>query len=158
MKKWPTLILAGACVSLSLVAATSGVSGASQRSTRHTSNASAAIPPGTVLRVGEQLKNLSTVLSLGHQNKNFPYQVQYSEFVGGPPMLQAFEGGSLDIGFIQSTPLIFAQAAGQHITAIAGWASSGSAYALVSSPGEHSIKSWSDLKGKRVAFQAGTAL
>jgi sulfonate transport system substrate-binding protein len=87
-----------------------------------------------------------------------PYQVQYSEFIGGPGMLQAFEGGSLDVGFIQSTPLVFAQAAGQHVTAVAGWASSGSGYALVSSPGEHSIKSWFGLKGKRVAFQQGTAL
>jgi len=118
----------------------------------------ASIPPGTVLRVGEQLKNLSTVLSLGGEDRNFPYQVQYSEFVGGPAMLQDFEGGGLDVGFIQSTPLIFAQAAGQGITAVAGWASTGSAYALVSAPGVRSIRSWADLKGKRVAFQQGTAL
>ena len=120
--------------------------------------AGASIPPGTVLRVGEQLKNLSTVLSLSGENRNFPYQVQYSEFVGGPAMLQDFEGGGLDLGFIQSTPLIFAQAAGQPITAVAGWASAGSAYALVSAPGVRSIRSWADLKGKRVAYQQGTAL
>jgi sulfonate transport system substrate-binding protein len=159
MKNRVVLTLTGVLASAALVTtmATAGVAGASSLSTRHT-GAAAAIPPGTVLRVGEQLKNLSTVLQLGHQDQNFPYQVQYSEFVGGPPMLQAFEGGSLDIGFIQSTPLIFAQAANQHITAIAGWASSGSAYALVSAPGQHSIKSWAGLKGKRVAIQEGTAL
>ncbi len=158
MKKWVTLTLAGALASLALMTtmATARVAGASSLSTRHT-RAAAAIPPGTVLRVGEQLKNLSTVLQLGHQNQNFPYQVQYSEFVGGPPMLQAFEGGSLDIGFIQSTPLIFAQAANQHVTAVAGWATAGSSYALVSAPGQHSITSWAGLKGKRVAFQEGTA-
>jgi sulfonate transport system substrate-binding protein len=158
MKKRVTLTLAGALASAALVTtvATSGVASASSFSTRHT-RAAAAIPPGTVLRVGEQLKNLSTTLELGHQNQNFPYQVQYSEFVGGPPMLQAFEGGSLDIGFIQSTPLIFAQAASQHVTAVAGWATAGSSYALVSAPGQHSIKSWAGLKGKRVAFQEGTA-
>jgi sulfonate transport system substrate-binding protein len=159
MKKRATLTLAAALASAALVTtmATAGGAGASSLSTRHT-RAAAAIPPGTVLRVGEQLKNLSTALELGHQNQNFPYQVQYSEFVGGPPMLQAFEGGSLDVGFIQSTPLIFAQAANQHVTAVAGWASAGSAYAVVSAPGQHSIKSWAGLKGKRVAFQAGTAL
>ena len=111
-----------------------------------------------MLRVGEQLKNLSLVLSLSGEDKNLPYQVQYSEFVGGPPMLQAFEGGSLDVGFIQSTPLILAQSAGQTVTAVAGWASQGSGYALVSSPGAHSITSWAGLRGKRVAFQEGTAL
>jgi sulfonate transport system substrate-binding protein len=156
--------MAGALASVALAttalvttALSPGGAGAATQSARHT-RAASSIPSGTVLRVGEQLKNLSTALALGHQNQDFPYQVQYSEFVGGPPMLQAFEGGSLDVGFIQSTPLIFAQAAGQHVSAVAGWASSGSAYALVSAPGEHSIKSWSGLKGKRVAFQEGTAL
>ena len=30
-------------------------------------------------------------------------------------MLQAFQGGAIDTGFVGSTPLIFAQAAGQDI-------------------------------------------
>ncbi len=154
MKKRAGIALAGALASLASTTLGLGAASAANRPAAR----EAAIPPGTVLRVGEQLKNLSTVLSLGHEDQNLPYQVQYSEFVGGPPMLQAFEGGSLDVGFIQSTPLIFAQAAGQHVSAIAGWASAGSSYSLVSSPGQHSIKSWAGLKGKRVAFQQGTAL
>jgi sulfonate transport system substrate-binding protein len=135
-----------------------GATSSQKGATSSAKNAATAIPPGTVLRVGEQLKNLSLVLSLSGEDKNLPYQVQYSEFVGGPPMLQAFEGGSLDVGFIQSTPLILAQSAGQTVTAVAGWASQGSGYALVSSPGAHSITSWAGLRGKRVAFQEGTAL
>ena len=118
---------------------------------------SSAIPAGTVLRVGEQLKNLSTILSVSGQDKDLPYQVQYSEFVGGPPMLQAFQGGALDVGFVYSTPLIFAQAAGQTTTAVAAFGTKGSGYALVTAPGNTSIKSWADLKGKRVAYQVGTA-
>ncbi|HXB37145.1 MAG TPA: ABC transporter substrate-binding protein [Acidimicrobiales bacterium] len=159
MKRLIRIAAVGALASaiMATALATAGGAGAASFSTRR-ANHEAAIPAGTVLRVGEQLKNLSTVLTLGHQNQNFPYQVQYSEFVGGPPMLQAFEGGSLDVGFIQSTPLIFAQAAGQHVTAVAGWATSGSAYALVAAPGQHSITSWAGLKGKRVAVQEGTAL
>src|ERR1700733_13941245 len=134
MKTKTAITLAGALATVASMAVGVGASSAANRPAAR----EATIPSGTVLRVGEQLKNLSTVLSLGHQDQNFPYQVQYSEFVGGPPMLQAFEGGALDIGFIQSTPLIFAQAANQHIAAIAGWASTGSAYALVSAPGQHS--------------------
>ncbi|HEY1734194.1 MAG TPA: ABC transporter substrate-binding protein [Acidimicrobiales bacterium] len=137
--------------------ATSSQKGATA-SVRTATKGAAAIPPGTVLRVGEQLKNLSLVLSLAGEDKDLPYDIQYSEFVGGPPMLQAFQGGSLDVGFIQSTPLIQAQAAGQTVTAIAGWASQGSSYAVVSSPGAGPIKGWAGLKGKRVAFQEGTAL
>jgi sulfonate transport system substrate-binding protein len=154
MKTKTAITLAGALAAVASITAGIGAASAANRPTGR----EATIPSGTVLRVGEQLKNLSTVLSIGHEDQNFPYQVQYSEFVGGPPMLQAFEGGDLDVGFIQSTPLIFAQAAGQHVSAIAGWASTGSAYSLVSAPGQHSIKSWAGLKGKRVAFQQGTAL
>src|SRR5580704_14744757 len=108
------LAVIGAAALLAAGLQSTGIASAAGRTV-----APGSIPPGTVLRVGEQLKNLSTILSLGGQDRNVPYQVQYSEFVGGPAMLQDFEGGGLDVGFIQSTPLIFAQAAGQPITAVA---------------------------------------
>lgn len=115
------------------------------------------IPAGTVLRVGDQLSYLKTVLSVSHQDQGFPYQVQYSQFVGGPPMLQAFQGGALDTGFVGSTPLIFAQAAGQPLVAVAAWQSKGSGYGLVTAPGVTSVHGWASLKGKKVAYQTGTA-
>jgi sulfonate transport system substrate-binding protein len=117
-----------------------------------------SIPAGTTLRIGDQLDNLKNTLQLGQQDSNLPYKVQYSAFVGGPPMLQAFQAGALDGGFIQSTPLIFAQAAGQNISAVAGWGTPNSVYRLVTAPGVDNIKGWADLKGKRVAYQQGTAL
>jgi sulfonate transport system substrate-binding protein len=120
------------------------------------SSNSSKIPPGTVLRFGDQLKEIASYLSLTPYGSNFPYKVEYSEFVGGPAMLQAFEGGSIDAGVIASTPLIQAQAAGQSVVAVAGWASEGSPYSLVSAPGVTDIKDWKDLKGKQVAFQEGT--
>jgi sulfonate transport system substrate-binding protein len=115
------------------------------------------IPPGTTLRVGDQLEYLQTVLRLAGEDQDFPYEVEYSSFVGGPPMLQAFQGGALDTGFVASTPLIFAQAQGQDIVAVAGWASDASAYDLVTAPGVDDIDGWEDLAGKRVAYQRGTA-
>lgn len=151
-------VLAASTVSTAMASASVAGAGVAGAAGHRKAASAAAIPAGTVLRVGEQLKNLQTVLSLGGQDQHLPYQVQYSEFIGGPAMLQAFQGGSLDVGFIQSTPLIQAQAAGQTVTAIAGWASRGSSYALVSSPGAGTIKGWAGLKGKRVAFQEGTAL
>ena len=115
------------------------------------------IPPGTTLRVGDQLDYLQTVLALAGEDEDFPYEVEYSSFVGGPPMLQAFQGGALDTGFVGSTPLIFAQAQGQDIVAVAGWASERSAYDLVTAPGVDDIDGWDDLAGARVAYQRGTA-
>jgi sulfonate transport system substrate-binding protein len=125
--------------------------------TTTTSSSTAKIPAGTTLRVGDQLDYLKTVLKLSGEDQDFPYKVEYSAFVGGPPMLQAFQGGSIDAGFVGSTPLIFAQAQGQDITAIAGWATKNGAYRLVTAPGVDDIKGWKDLKGKKVTYQQGTA-
>src|SRR4051794_38266915 len=122
-----------------------------------TTTAATKIPAGTVIKVGDQLDYLKTVLKLSGEDKNFPYQVEYSAFVGGPPMLQAFQAGSIDAGFVGSTPLIFAQAAKQDISAVAGWATANSSYGLVTSPDSKGISGWSDLKGKKVTFQQGTA-
>ncbi len=133
-----------------------GAGGASSTSAGPVALAS-HVPAGTTLRVGDQLDYLKTILHLAGQDKGFPYHVAYAAFVGGPPMLQAFQGGSLDTGFVGSTPLIFAQAAGQPIVAVAGWAAPHAAYGLVTKPGETDIKGWGDLKGKKVAYQQGTA-
>ena len=116
-----------------------------------------AIPAGTTLRVGDQLEYLQTILRLSGEDQDFPYEVDYSSFIGGPPMLQAFQGGALDTGFVGSTPLIFAQAQGQDIVAVAGWASENGSYGLVTAPGVDDIDGWGDLAGKRVAYQRGTA-
>lgn len=116
-----------------------------------------SVPEGTTLRVGDQLEFLQTVLHLAGEDTDLPYEVEYSAFVGGPPMLQAFQGGALDTGFVGSTPLIFAQAQGQDLVAIAGWASEGGAYGLLTAPGVDDIAGWDDLAGKRVAYQRGTA-
>jgi sulfonate transport system substrate-binding protein len=115
------------------------------------------VPAGTVLRVGDQLDYLKTVLKLAGQDTKFPYKVDYSAFIGGPPMLQAFQADAIDTGFVGSTPLIFAQAGSQDVTAVAGWASQHGSYGLVTAPGQKGITKWADLKGHTVAYQSGTA-
>lgn len=116
-----------------------------------------SVPPGTTLRVADQLNFLETALSTGQQNTNFPYTVKYSTFLGGPPMLQAFQAGAVDIGFVADTPLIFAQAAKQNVVGVAAWAPQASTFGLVRAPGQH-ITGWASLKGKKVAYQQGTVL
>ncbi|HEX7132258.1 MAG TPA: ABC transporter substrate-binding protein, partial [Iamia sp.] len=98
------------------------------------------------------------VLGLAGEDEDLPYEVEYSTFVGGPAMLQAFQGDAIDIGFVGSTPLIFAQSAGQDIVAVAGWASeTASFYGLVTAPGVDDVDGWDDVRGKRIAYQRGTA-
>ena len=153
-----TRFLAAAAVAAGLAACGSASATTSSTTVPSTRVAtSSSVPPGTTLRIGDQLNYLKTVLSISGQDTNFPYQVQYSQFVGGPPMLQAFQGGALDLGFVGSTPLIFAQAAGQPLTAVAAWSTKESGYTLVTAPGTTSVTGWGSLKGKRVAYQVGTA-
>lgn len=113
------------------------------------------VPAGTTLRIGDQLDYLQTILALAGEDQDLGYEVEYAAFVGGPPMLQAFQGDSLDAGFVGSTPLIFAQAAGQDLVAVAGWGAENGAQGLVSA--DPDIDDWGDLAGKRVAYQRGTA-
>lgn len=117
----------------------------------------ATIPEGTTLRVGDQLDYLKTVLGLAGEDQDLPYEVEYSSFVGGPPMLQAFQAGAIDTGFVGSTPLIFAQAQGQRILAVAGWATPHGNYGLLTGPGIDDISGFADLEGRSVAYQQGTA-
>lgn len=113
------------------------------------------MPAGVTLRVADQLDALETILAAGGQNTGFTYAVKYSQFVGGPPMLQAFQAGSVDLGFVADSPLIFAQAAHQQIEGVAAYAPAHGSDALVTAPGED-ITGWADLKGKKVAYQQGT--
>lgn len=113
------------------------------------------VPAGTKLRIGDQLDYLKTVLAVSGQDQDLPYELEYANFVGGPPMLQAFQGGALDGGFVASTPVLFAQAGGQDISAVAGWAPEKGLGGLITT--DDSIKDWGDLKGKRVAYQRSTS-
>lgn len=114
------------------------------------------IPEGVTLRIGDQLNQLATVLEAAGEDQDLPYTVEYSSFIGGPAMLQAFQGGAIDAGTVGSTPLIFAQAADQGITAVAGWANDKGHYGIVAAPGADG-DDWSALEGKKVAYQRGTA-
>ncbi|ADP81099.1 hypothetical protein FraEuI1c_3076 [Pseudofrankia inefficax] len=155
-------LVVAASLSVSAAACKSGAStraddGATAAATATPVSLSTTIPAGTTLRVGDQLDFLKNLLRLSGQDTNVPYKVEYSTFIGGPPMLQAFEAGALDTGFVGSTPLIFAQAGKQGLHAVAGFQYRTGSYQLVSAPGHSDITGWASLKGKKVAYQKGTA-
>src|SRR6478735_4084521 len=54
-----------------------------------------SIPDGLTLRVGDQLGYLQQSLKVSGQDQDLPYTIEYSAFVGGPPMLQAFQGDAI---------------------------------------------------------------
>jgi sulfonate transport system substrate-binding protein len=84
------------------------------------------------------------------------YQVQWKEFPSGPPLLEALNSGSLDIGHSGDAPLVFAQAAGVPFQYI-GSTSPAEESAGILVPKDSPIRQVSELKGKRVAFAKGSS-
>lgn len=119
-------------------------------------------PKQTVVRVGNQkgTPGLNLLKAQGTLEKRLAPQgvtVQWTEFQGGPPMMEAMAAGSIDIGNVGNLPPVFAQAGGNPIVYVAATASNAGAQAIVVRK-DSPINSLADLKGKKVAVQKGTAL
>jgi sulfonate transport system substrate-binding protein len=80
--------------------------------------------------------------------------VKWVEFTSGPPLLEAMNVGSIDLGQVGDTPPIFAQAAGAAIVYVAGQPITNGQGILVR---DASIRSLGDLKGKRIGFTKGSS-
>lgn len=81
--------------------------------------------------------------------------VKWVEFSSGPPLLEAMNAGSIDIGQTGDTPPIFAQAAGAAIAYIAGQPITNGQGILVRT--DSAIRMLADLKGKRIGFTKGSS-
>lgn len=84
------------------------------------------------------------------------YAVRWTEFPAGPPLLEAMNAGSIDIGYTGAPPPIFAQAAGSRIVYLAAEPAGPHNEALIvrsASP----LKRVADLKGHTVAVARGSS-
>lgn len=167
--RWP---LAAAAILSSLAVAACGSSASSTNSTNSASTsasgssstagsgsdqptASAATPAtstaGVTLRVGDQAgTGAEAQLQAAGLLSKLPFKIQWADFTSGPPMLQALSSGHLDIGGVGDAPPVFAAAGGAKIAIVAAYANNPASVALVV-PKNSSIKSISQLKGKRIA-------
>lgn len=82
-------------------------------------------------------------------------RVTWSEFTNGPPLLEAMNAGSIDLGQVGDTPPIFAQAAGAAIVYVAGQPITNGQGILVKQASP--IRALADLKGKRIGFTQGSS-
>jgi sulfonate transport system substrate-binding protein len=113
---------------------------------------------GVTITFGDQFKQYQTILTAANALKGAAYTVNWSDFIGGPPLIAAETGGSVDLGDTAETPLVFAQAAGDPIKVVAATVSANakvSPYDLVV-PASSKIKKVSQLRGQTVAVQEGT--
>jgi sulfonate transport system substrate-binding protein len=84
------------------------------------------------------------------------YSVEWREFPSGLPLLEALNGGSIDIGHSGDAPLLFAQAAGIPFQIFAASNPSPESTGVVV-PKDSSIHTFAELKGKSMAFARGSS-
>lgn len=121
-------------------------------------NAQADEQPGTV-RIGYQKYGTLVLLKArGTLEKRLAEQgvkVQWTEFPGGPQLLEGLNVGSIDFGVTGETPPVFAQAAGADLVYVAHEPPAPTSEAILL-PKDSPIKSVADLKGKKVALNKGS--
>ncbi|MEJ6484065.1 aliphatic sulfonate ABC transporter substrate-binding protein [Nostoc punctiforme UO1] len=103
----------------------------------------------------KQLSALAVLEKQGSLEKRLEplgFKVQWAEFAAGPQQLEALNANGLDIASTAESPPVFSQAAGAPLVYLATTRPSGKAISLLV-PVNSSIKSVTDLKGKKVAFQ-----
>lgn len=117
-----------------------------------------AAEPLKELKIGYQKTGLPVV---ARQQKVIekaiaPATVKWVEFTAGPPLVEALNVGSIDVGWVGDAPPIFGQSAGSAIVYVAALASNGAGEAVFVKP-ESTIQSLADLKGKKVGVGKGTS-
>ncbi|MDF3867280.1 sulfonate ABC transporter substrate-binding protein, partial [Pseudomonas denitrificans (nom. rej.)] len=121
-------------------------------------NAQADEQPGTV-RIGYQKYGTLVLLKArGTLEKRLAEQgvkVQWTEFPGGPQLLEGLNVGSIDFGVTGETPPVFAQAAGADLVYVAHEPPAPTSEAILL-PKDSPIKSVAELKGKKVALNKGS--
>lgn len=109
----------------------------------------------TVLRVGDQKGGSRALMEAAGVLKDLPYRLQWSEFPAAAPLLEALNAGAIDTGIAGDGPFTFAVAAGSPIKAIFAIRQNQAGLALLVKP-DSPIRSFADLKGKRIATGRGS--
>jgi sulfonate transport system substrate-binding protein len=160
---WRPVALAALLLALSLVA------GACRAGDDDAGAAAAAEPAGVdtttqdlsgvTLRVGDQSHTAETLLDAAGQLEDLPYDITWTDFAAGPPLMEAINAGEIDLGGVGDTPPIFAQSAGTPFKIVgSSRADDPDASALaVLVPEGSDVEEVADLEGQRVAFTEGSA-
>ncbi|PZW40950.1 sulfonate ABC transporter substrate-binding protein [Pseudomonas sp. URMO17WK12:I2] len=111
------------------------------------------------LRIGYQKYGTLVLLKAnGALEKRFAAKgidVKWTEFPGGPQLLEGLNVGSVDFGTTGETPPVFAQAAGADLLYVAFEPPAPTSEAILV-PKDSPIESVAELKGKKVALNKGS--
>ena len=117
-------------------------------------------PPAEALRIGYQKWGTISILKAsGELSRAFAarsVKIEWIEFPAGPPLLEAMNAGSIDIGHAGDSPPLFAQAADIPFVYFAASSASPESSAILVQR-ESTIQRASDLRGHRIGFAKGTS-
>ena len=112
-----------------------------------------------VIRIGFQKYGTLVLVkargTLDEKLKGLGWTVQWTEFPGGPQLLEALNVGAIDFGTTGEAPPIFAQAAGAPLVYV-GYEPPAPQGEAILVPKDSPLKSVADLKGKNVALNKGS--
>jgi len=108
-----------------------------------------------VSKFGALLNYLRARKSLEPKLAKLGVQVEWKEFVAGPQLMEALAVDTIDVTYTGEPPPIFAQASGTPVVYLAN-ERLGPASVAVLVPKDSSLRTVSDLKGKRVAITKST--
>lgn len=83
-------------------------------------------------------------------------KVKWNDFESGPPINESLAAGLSDIGTNGDVPTVSAIAAGQKVTIVGVPGNGPDAYAVLAAADNNSVKSFKDLKGKKIATVVGS--
>ena len=109
----------------------------------------------TTLIVGDQKGNSRAVMEASGVLKDVPYKIEWKEFAAAAPLLEALGAGAIETGLVGDAPFTFAAAANVPVKAIAAIRQTQDGLAVLA-PKESVIKSFDELKGKKIATGRGS--
>jgi sulfonate transport system substrate-binding protein len=113
-----------------------------------------------VIRIGYQKWSTFSILKdsgkLTEALQSAHLKFEWIEFSAGPPLFEALNAGSIDLGHSGDSPPLFAQAANIPFVYFGASSSSPESTAILLKPGA-TIRSAGDLRGHRVGFAKGTS-
>ena len=109
----------------------------------------------TTLRVGDQKGNSQAVMEAAGVLRDVPYKIEWKEFPAAAPLLEALSAGAIETGLVGDAPFTFAAAANVPVKAIAAIRQSRDGLAVLV-PRESAVRSFEDLKGKKIATGRGS--
>ncbi len=117
----------------------------------------AGSPEGVTLRVGVQKDGIRAILEQSGQLEDVPYEIEFSTFAFGPPLVEAAGADKIDVAGVGSTPPIFGAAADSDFRVIATIQYKNDKDDGLLVPEGSDVTKPEELKGKTVAVSKGSS-